>query len=236
MIPRYSTTGAFGALLVLAVFFSAPLRGNSLKLKRSVDSLPASMPDPEMEKKAASWVASLDLQDHAKETQVTALIANHLTAVRNWHNSHPYTLVPAGIDPKTGQPLTTLDRQVILDSSIPDSVHKNLMRGLEQQLNKSQVAAVLDKYTVGKVAFTMTGYKAIVPDLTNQEDSTLQGYLVLAREQAIDYKNMKEISAIFEIYKTKCEGYLNGNGRNWHALYSAYVKKIKAEKAAHAVR
>src|SRR5919206_539825 len=53
-----------------------------------------------------------------------------------------------------------------------------------------------------------------------------------AREQAIDYKNMTQVSAIFEIYKTKCEQYLNSNGRNWRQLYKAYVDKIKAQKEA----
>jgi fructose-1,6-bisphosphatase len=51
-------------------------------------------------------------------------------------------------------------------------------------------------------------------------------------EQAIDYKNMNQISAIFEIYKTKSEQYLNSNGRNWRQLYKAYVDKVKAEKEA----
>ena len=43
---------------------------------------------------------------------------------------------------------------------------------------------------------------------------------------------MKQISAIFEIYKTKCEQYLNSNGRNWKQLYKAYTDEIKAKKAA----
>ncbi|MBS1660542.1 MAG: exo-alpha-sialidase [Bacteroidetes bacterium] len=43
---------------------------------------------------------------------------------------------------------------------------------------------------------------------------------------------MKQVSAIFEIYKTKCEQYLNSNGRNWHALFKAYVDGVKAKKAA----
>jgi hypothetical protein len=43
---------------------------------------------------------------------------------------------------------------------------------------------------------------------------------------------MRQISAIFEIYKTKCEQYLNSNGRNWRQLFKAYVDKVKAEKAA----
>jgi hypothetical protein len=55
---------------------------------------------------------------------------------------------------------------------------------------------------------------------------------VAGSEQAIDYKNMNQISAIFEIYKTKSEQYLKSNGRNWRQLYKAYVDKVKAEKEA----
>ena len=43
---------------------------------------------------------------------------------------------------------------------------------------------------------------------------------------------MKGISQVFEVYKTKCEQYLNANGRNWKALFKAYVDKRNAEKAA----
>jgi hypothetical protein len=47
-------------------------------------------------------------------------------------------------------------------------------------------------------------------------------------------KNMKAVSGIFEIYKTKNEQYLNENGRNWKQLYKDYTDKRKAEKAAAA--
>lgn len=189
-------------------------------------------PNAQQEEKAAEWVRSLHLNDAAKKDRLRELIAGHLKTIRDWHNSHSYTLVPAGDNPRTGGPLSKLDRQMIIDSSIPDSVHSNFMGELRKDLNEEQVEAVLDQYTIGKVAFTMKGYKAIVPDLTKEEEATILGYLKQAREQAIDYKNMKEISAIFEIYKTKCEQYLNSQGRDWRALYKAFVNKIKAEKAA----
>ena len=48
----------------------------------------------------------------------------------------------------------------------------------------------------------------------------------------IDYKNMKQISAIFEIYKTKCEQYFNEHGRNWRQMFKEYVNKRNAEKKA----
>jgi len=188
--------------------------------------------DTALESKASEWVASLKLSDNAKAQKVKSAIAIHLTAVRDWHNSHPYTMIPEGINPTTGGKLSEMDRQLIICSTKPRSVHDNLMNVLKTELDSVQVEAILDKYTIGKVDFTLKGYKAIVTDLTPKDEAEILKNLKQAREQAIDYKNMREISAIFEIYKTKCEQYLNNNGRNWRQLYKAYVDKVNAEKKA----
>jgi hypothetical protein len=192
--------------------------------------------DADQEKKAAEWIASLHLIDTTKEQRLKTVVATHLKAVRDWHNNHPFGTVPAGINPTTGKPLSELERQIIANSAMPKSVHESLMAGLKKDLSDEQVAAVLDKYTVGKVAFTMAGYKAIVPDLKPEEEKTIHDFLVQAREQAVDYKNMNQISAIFEIYKTKSEQYLNNNGRSWRALYKAYTDAVKAKKAAESTK
>ena len=182
--------------------------------------------------KAAEWVTALQLSDNTRATKVKDAIATHLTAVKDWHNTHSYTLVPEGINPSNGNKLSELDRDIIICSTKPKSVHENLMNVLRSELDSAQVETILDKYTIGKVVFTLNGYKSIVPDLTPKEEAEILKNLKQAREQAIDYKNMKEISAIFEIYKTKCEQYLNSNGRNWRQLFKAYVDKVKAEKEA----
>jgi hypothetical protein len=188
--------------------------------------------DADQAKKAAEWVASLNLGDAAKEARLQEVITAHLKAVRDWHNDHPFNTVPAGINPATGKRLSDLDRQMIADSAMPKSVHETLMAGLRNNLTEAQVEAILDKYTVGKVAFTMGGYHAIVPDLTPAEEATILGFLKQAREEAVDYKNMNQISAIFEIHKTRSEQYLNANGRNWKQLYKAFTDAAKARKAA----
>jgi hypothetical protein len=186
----------------------------------------------EQEKKAAEWVASLNLNDTAKEQRLQTIIVTHLKAVRDWNNEHPATLVPAGINPATGQKLSDLERQIIAQSSMPITVHENLMTGLRKDLTEEQVELILDKYTIGKVQFTMAGYKSIVPDMTALEEETILKFMKQAREQAVDYKSMKQISVIFEIYKTKSEQYLNNNGRNWKQMYKAFTDAIKAKKAA----
>jgi hypothetical protein len=186
----------------------------------------------EVQKKAAEWTAGLKLTDTEKQKRVTAAVSTHLKTIRDWNNEHPAATVPAGINPATGNKLSELDRQIIANSAMPASVHNNLMDALNKDLAPEQVEFILDQYTIGKVAFTLKGYKAIVPDLKPEEETKILEYLKQAREQAIDYKSMKQISAIFEIYKTKCEQYLNNNGRNWKQLFKAYVDKVKAEKAA----
>jgi hypothetical protein len=188
--------------------------------------------DTALEKKATEWTAALQLTGNAKMQKIQNAILTHLTAVRDWHNNNPFTMVPEGIDPSTGNKLSEMDRQVIICSAKPKSVHENLMMVLKTELDSVQIETILDKYTIGKVAFTLNGYRSIVPDLTTKEEAEILKNLKQAREQAIDYKSIREVSAIFEIYKTKCEQYLNNNGRNWRQLFKAYVDKVKADKEA----
>jgi len=183
-------------------------------------------------KKAQEWISELNLNNAEKESRVVKVVATHLSTIKDWHNTHPFSTVPAGINPLDGKPLSDLHRQIIADSAMPSTIHEDLMNGLRKDLTEEQVASVLDKYTIGKVAFTMKGYEAIVPNITAAESTEIRKLLEKAREQAVDFKSMKEISAIFEIYKTEAEKYLNNNGRNWRQMYNDYTKKIKAEKAA----
>lgn len=184
----------------------------------------------DVKKKATEWVASLNLDDKQKTEKVTNAVFNHLCAITEWHNNHPGTDVPAGINPRTGEKLRAIDRQIIADSAQPREYHDSLMAVLHAELTSDQIEQLLDKYTVGKVAFTMKAYREIVPNITPEEDAYCLNALKVAREMAIDYKSMKEISEIFGIAKDKCELYFNTHGRNWRQMYSDYVKMIKAKK------
>lgn len=185
-----------------------------------------------LQQKAEEWTASLGLEDSEKADRVEAAIREHLQQVTAWHNSHPgATTVPHGINPRTGEKLRAVDLDIIADAAQPRAYHDSVMARLHRELTDEQVEQILDKYTVGKVAFTLKGYHEIVPGMTAEEDSVCLAYLKEAREMSIDYKSMKEISEIFGMAKDKCELYFNTHGRNWKQMYSDYVKRRKAEKA-----
>jgi hypothetical protein len=222
-----------GMVLAVTLSLSTAVKAQET-IKAKVDFSPEALAkaDAEVNKRAGEFVAALNLTDADKAARVKEVVATHLKAVRDWNNSHSADMVPAGINPLSGKPLSEMDRQIIVNSAIPKSVHENLMTGLRKDLSEDQVELILDKYTIGKVAFTLNGYKSIVPDLTPTEEAVILANLKQAREQAVDFKNIKQVSAIFEIYKTKNEQYLNEHGRNWHQLYGDYTKAIIAKKAA----
>ena len=195
------------------------------------DRVRAAAADESVMKKAEQIVAGLNLQDPRAAAHATTTIYNHRRAVRDWHNTHPYTTIPE-VDPTTKTKRSQIEREMLADRSIPAAVHERFVRELGRVLTPEQTEQVFDAYTVGKVAFTMQGYRAIVPDLTDTEAAVLEGYLKQAREEALECKGMKAISQVFEIYKTKCEQYLNEHGRDWRALYKAYVDKRNEEKKA----
>lgn len=191
----------------------------------------AAAADESVLKKSREIIAALNLTDEKAANLATTAVYNHRRAVRDWHNTHPYTIIPE-VDKATGRKLSKVEREMMADKTIPASVHERLVKDLNRVLTPEQVEKVFDGYTVGKVAFTMQGYRAIVPDLTDQEAKVIEGYLKQAREEALECKSMKAISQVFEVYKTKCEQYLNENGRNWRQLFKDYVNKRNAEKAA----
>ncbi|HEY6914724.1 MAG TPA: DUF3826 domain-containing protein [Paludibacter sp.] len=189
--------------------------------------------DIDLEKRAKTFVDSLKINDKEKENRVFNVIKTHMKAVGDWHNDHPFTIIPKGINPRTGELMTDVHRDVVACSTKPKSVHENLMMGLRKDLTEEQVEKVLDLYTIGKYQFTLKGFKAIVPNMTEKEEAYVVSQLRQAREEAVDYKTMKgEISAIFEIYKDKCEKYFNENGRSWKLMYKEFTNKLKAEKEA----
>src|SRR5262245_43004444 len=98
------------AFLIAATVSLSAYAQNPPAAQPSADA--KSKSDLDQEKKAGEWVASLKLNDAAKETRVKEVVAVHLKIIRDWHNEHPFSTVPAGVNPVNGKRLSDLDRQM----------------------------------------------------------------------------------------------------------------------------
>ena len=78
----------------------------------STPAISQTVVDTALENKASEWAASLKLNDDAKTQKVKTAIGTHLTDVKEWHNSHPFTLTPEGINPTTGGKLSEMGQAV----------------------------------------------------------------------------------------------------------------------------
>lgn len=74
--------------------------------------------------------------------------------IKLWGDSHPANTVPAGIYPLTGQKPSDLDRTIIADSAMSETVQTTLRNGLRNLVVEHQVVFILDKYTIGEVGDT----------------------------------------------------------------------------------
>ena len=57
-----------------------------------------------------------------------------------------------------------------------------------------------------------------------------KGFLVTLLALCMTISVQAQVSAIFEIYKTKIEQYFTNSGRDWRTMYRAYVQQLKAKK------
>lgn len=201
-----ATVGADGVTAVLLRFGKAPLPKDQLTPEQS--ALIASLAPPTtaasdaaLEKRVSALVASLSLDDSARQERVRKVISTDLRAVRDAHN--------AGLQ-------------------LDPSVHKNFIDGLQADLSPEQVEKVKDSLTANKLPITLKAYHQILPDLKPDDEAKIVDWLKRAREQSLDVKNVDEMSPIFKKYKSEIEAYLNAHGYDWAKSYKAFVDGQKA--------
>jgi hypothetical protein len=165
--------------------------------------------DAALSRRVDGIVASLSLNDPAREARVKDTLTTDLKAVRDSHN--------AGFAPDK-------------------SVRANLNSELSAELTPDQVESVKDKLTVNKVPVTFRVYHEIVPNLNPEEDAKILGFLKQARENCLDVKNPDEMGRVFEPYKKQIEQYLISQGHDWHKLYKTFVDSQKSDAESPATQ
>ena len=201
-----ATVGADGVTVILLRFGKQPLPKDQLTPEQAaliagLAPPPTAASDAALNKRVAGIVDSLDLNDAAKEEQISNVITADLRAVRQAHN--------AGLQ-------------------LEPDVHPKFIAGMQAVLTPDQIESVKNQLTANKVPTTFKVYHQILPNLKPQDDAKILDWLKQAREESLDVKNVEDMDPIFKKYKTEIEHYLVQQGYDWHGAYKAYVDNQKS--------
>lgn len=180
---------------------------------------------------------ALKLQDTAKETTVSNVLAAFLTAHTAWHQTNDEALKgywnefnhARSKQDKAGADKALAGIDGVYATFKPE--HDKLISGLGTVLSPDQIATVEDVLTVNKVKVTYNAYLEIFPTLTDAQKAVVLKDLELARNEAIDAGSMTEKSAFFKKYKIIIEeDYLTKQGYDPQKARKDFAAKQKAAK------
>lgn len=155
-----------------------------------------------IEGRTAAILKILNLSDTNKIARVHDAIIAQYRALNAWHDANDAKLKAARADANAvAQIRTSLE-----------TLHKQFLATLAENLTPEQIDEVKDKMTYGKVQFTYRGYLAQYPDLSQENREKILEFLKEARELAMDGGSAQEKTAIFQKYKGKINNYLSKQG------------------------
>lgn len=217
------------ALLLATVLWS----GRSVAVRAdgtTVMSIPAvtledkqTMYDTIVEARTGKIMTTLGLTDLAVSNRVHQAIVAHYHALRARDEAISYELarMVKGSDEWGARRLALFPR-------MSQPLHEVFLTNLAADLSPTQIEAVEDRMTYGKVAFTFNAYCNILPRLTDEEKAHVLALLKQAREVAVDGGSSGEKTAIFQDYKNQINNYLNDRGYDVTNAIQAWTARNKS--------
>lgn len=214
------------ALLIWTAFLSVPEPAKVLQVPQD--------PDPEYTQvimtRARKIVDTLAIDDPAAALQVCNLIADQYRSLSMLHDTRDTQIKAVQSQASDNPDSAKLAVQALQDmaQSLQDQYHTRYLLKLSALLTPAQVDQVKDGMTYGVVQVTYNSYLDMLPQLTDQQKTTIMAYLVEAREIAMDAGSSKEKHAWFGKYKGRINNYLSAQGYD--------LKKASQERNAGSQR
>lgn len=198
------------AMLILTASLSAPQPAKAIQ--------PPQDPDPAytqvITERAQKIVDTLDMKDTAAALQVRNLIADQYRSLSMLHDTRDAQIKAIqskpGDNPDSAKPATQALKD--MTQSLLDQLHTRYLLKLTTLLTPAQIDQVKDGMTYGIVQVTYKSYLDMLPELTEQQKTTIMAYLVEARETAMDAASSKDKHECFGKYKGRINNYLSTEG------------------------
>jgi len=109
-------------------------------------------------------------------------------------------------------------------------LHNEFIANLKTSLTADQVDKIKDGMTYSILTVTWKAYLEMIPTLTQVQKDKMYGWLVEARELAMDEGSSDKKHAVFGKYKGRINNYLSAEGYDMKKEEAEWTKRIQAAK------
>lgn len=164
--------------------------------------------------RADKIVATLGISDSTKATQVRDIITRQYRDLSKLHEARDAGIKAAKQQAGTDKTLVAAAIRAEQEAVKPalDKLHGEFLGRLSAVLTDEQVDQVKDGLTYGVVPLTYGVYLKMYPALTDAQKRQIMGWLVEAREIAMDGSTSDEKHAVFGNYKGRINNFLSQAG------------------------
>ncbi len=186
-------------------------------------------------KRAEKIVDVLGIKDSAKYKHVRDIIVDQyrtLGTIHDTRNAEVATINEAKKQPGADKAAENAKIAVIDTDATHQlaKLHKVYLSKLGKDLTALQVDQVKDEMTYKILEVTYAGYLDELPTLTEPQKEKIKGWLIEARELAIDAESSNKKHEVFGKYKGRINNYLSAQGYDMKKAGEEWQKRIK-EKA-----
>jgi hypothetical protein len=177
-------------------------------------------------------ISVLDIQDSSKFYRVQNILVQQYSKLNAVHNTFNATVKKFKAD-------TTADKNSIADKIkiieekrlVALAVeHKAFLSSLSKEINEKQIVQIKDGMTYNVLPITYKGYQEMLLNLTETQKNKIYGYLVEAREFAMDAESSEKKHAWFGKYKGKINNYLSAEGYDMNKESKDWANRVKEAK------
>jgi len=176
----------------------------------------------------------LNITDSVKYKKVRDIIADQyhtLNDIYNTRNAQSKQIKEQAGEDKAAAKAKIAD----VDSNVTRQLkaqHTQYISKLGRELNPDQVDKVKDGMTYRVYPITYTAYLDELPTLTTPQKDKIKGWLLEARENAMDAESSEKKHAWFGKFKGRINNYLSAQGYDMKKAGEEWQQRIKERAAA----
>lgn len=183
--------------------------------------------------RAVKIVNSLSLTDPGKYDNILSIVANQYLELNAIHDNNKAAIEAIKKNTVSRESVESLIKKQEADKSEKlAKLHSAFVAQLKNNLSDEQVEKVKDGMTYGVLPITWKAYQDMLPNLTTEQKEKMYGWLVEARELAMDEGSSEKKHGVFGKYKGRINNYLSAAGYDMKKEGIEWQKRIKEREAA----